>query len=153
MNEDILSFDTDRSILICRSSHDGTKRWLKRMENITFIASVIEDAERYYVMGESGETMGEYLVVSKNDGATRWFIPGRAFFHLLYNGFLFLIFIDEKNLYWFIKVELDGGKPMWQYRIDSDLEGYRFHKNRITLTYRSGARTVLCPESGRPIGS
>jgi len=151
MKEDILSYDTDRSLLVCRSTSGNVKRWLKKLENITFIASIIEDSERYYVMGESAETLGEYHALDKSDGSSTWFIPGRAFFHIIHAGYLFLIFIDEKNLYWLLKVDTVRGTTIWHHRVDADLEGYRFRRNEITLTFRSGARTKLDTETGREI--
>ena len=151
MKEDILSYDTDRSLLVCRSTASGNKRWLKHLENISFIASIIEDSERYYIMGESAETLGEYHALGKADGGTAWFIPGRAFFHIIHAGHLFLIFIDEKNLYWLIKVDNIRGTTIWHHRVDADLDGYRFRKNQVTLTFRSGKKTILDTETGREI--
>lgn len=147
MEDTILAFDPERGTLSCRS-RDGAMKWLRRMETVTFIASVIEDADSYYVMGETEETTGEYLALDRGNGITRWFIPGRAFMHVIHDGFLYLIFIDEKMLYWLIKVEREKGTPLWHRAVKPDLQGYRFRKDRIILTYRSGHSESLSPESG-----
>jgi outer membrane protein assembly factor BamB len=148
---DELHFDAEKSILLCRDLKNGANRWIKKISGIGYISSVIEDADRYYLSGESSDTTGFYLALDKKEGTTMWSIPGKAFMNALHDGSLYLIFPDENNIFYLIKVDSATGRKEWHHPVGQDLREYSISGTRVTLEYNSGEREILSPTSGRPI--
>ncbi len=151
MNEDTLFYNSEKSILLCKKNNDHQNRWVKKLTDIFLINTVTEDESRYYLSCELGDTEGQFIAINKSDGATLWFIPGRSYFQLLFDNSIFLIFIDEKGLYYLLKIDKEDGKKIWHHRIDEDLSYYNFRGDRIQLKYHSGKEEKLSPASGKII--
>lgn len=144
-----LFFDFSKSVLMCKSSSgDDQKLWVKKIPDVEFVGNIIEDDEKYYVACEHSEKDGMFLALAKEDGTTQWYIPGRSHLQVLYEGFLYLIFIDERERYYFIKVEIQEGRKIWHHEVDIDLCEYSFSKTGITLQYKSGKSEVLSFKTG-----
>lgn len=145
-----LIFDPAKSILLCRArGNDGRTIWAKKLYDAGSIAGIFEDGECYYINCESGEREGRFLALERESGVTRWFIPGRSFLHVQYEGFLFLVFIDEEGSYYLLKVERASGNALWHHRVDDDLCEYSFTRRSIHLQYSSGKTETLSHETGR----
>ncbi len=149
MDEDTLYYNSEKSILLCRKKNDHGNRWVKKLADIFQITVVTEDNEAYYLSCELGDTEGQFVAVKKSDGATLWFIPGRSYFHLLFDDFIYLIFIDEKGLFYLLKIDKEDGRKIWHHRIDEDLDQYNFRSDRIQLKYHSGREEKISPVNGK----
>ena len=148
MDDAFLRFDMDSSILLCQSRHNDKKLWVKKLNNL-IISDIFEDDSRYYIACDSGEINGQFLAVKKKNGITDWFIPGKSFLHVLYNGSLFLIFADENNRFYFLKVRINNGKSSWHHPVDPDLKEYSFINNSVKLDYLSGKTETLSIKTGK----
>lgn len=152
MEETVLKYDLDKSTLLCAgSSYNGKKLWIKKLPEISYISNIIEDNKRYYIACESGEINGQFIAVSKDDGSTEWFIPGRSFLQIIFSGFLYLIFVDENNHYYLLKVNRNNGRSSWHHRVEQNLREYSFTKKEIRLSYSSGKKEVLSVRTGKKI--
>ena len=152
MEHTVLRFDPDSSILLCRSNlADKKKLWIKKLNGLMEISDIIEDTKRYYIACDSGNINGQYIAIQKNTGMTDWFIPGKSFLHLLYKDFLYLIFSDESNQYYLLKVRLTDGKSVWFHPVDQDLNEYIFIDNEVKLRYLSGKSESISIRTGRPV--
>jgi outer membrane protein assembly factor BamB len=149
MKEDTLQYDRLKSILSCLFIGNGKKKWVKKIRDITSIHSIIEDEERYYLSCETDDITGKYLALDKSDGTTAWLIPGRAFINVLYEENLYLIFADEDNLFYLLKIDKTEGNKIWHHKVDTDLAEYSFTARRIQLDYHSGKKEILSPATGR----
>jgi len=146
-----LFFDREKLVLLCASSDDGKNIWAKKMPDIADVVQIIEDEKNYYLSCEYAEASGYCLAVDKANGSSLWYIPGRPFFNVVFEGFLYLIFIDEKDFYYLIKVERTDGSKVWFHRIAPDLAEYSFRNDRILLVYASGTEEKLSPQTGLPL--
>ena len=152
MEDSILKYDPDKSTLLCKmKSADARKVWIKKLLEISDISNIIEDGKRYYLACESGERNGQFLALSKNSGTTVWFIPGKSFLQILFEGFLYLIFIDEYSHYYLLKVKCSNGKAVWHHRLDRDLFEYAFSKKDVKLCYSSGKKELLSLRTGKSV--
>ncbi len=143
-----LAYEADKSILICKDAAHGNNLWVKKLRDITGIYEIIDDDANYYIAAECDEITGQYFAVRKIDGSTLWDIPGRAFFHLVFGPHLYLIFIDDTENYYLIKVEAADGTKLWHYKVNCDLSKYSFSKDRIKLIYESGLVEIISPSNG-----
>ena len=144
-----LIYDQERSILLCRLKKDGKKIWAKKIYDINYISNVIEDSGKFYIACESSENSGELLAVYKDDGKTGWFIPGKSFLQVIFEGYIYLIFIDEKNIYYLLKVDIDAGTTKWHHMIKNDLTDYTINEKSIELRYVSGKYETLSTSTGK----
>jgi len=143
-----LYFDLEKSILISTTKNNGKKKWIKKINDIYSVNSIIEDSNKYYISCETDETSGQFLAISKQDGTTCWFIPGKSYLHILFNKYLYIIFIDDNNMYFLIKVDINDGSKIWHHKVRQNLEEYSFTKERILLQYSSGKNEILSPLTG-----
>ena len=151
MQETWLQFEPEKSILLCRARDDaGKKLWAKKIPDALHIDNVLEDDARYYLAVEFDETSGQFLALSKEGGNTFWFIPGKSFLQLLYQGSLYFIFIDQQDEHYLIKVNPVNGSKFWHHRVEQDLREYLFLKKTVELRYASGRREFLSLETGKP---
>ncbi|OHD63149.1 MAG: hypothetical protein A2176_11420 [Spirochaetes bacterium RBG_13_51_14] len=148
MERAILSYDGSKSILLCTESKNSKKLWIKKIDDINHIENIIEDSDRFYLACESSDTKGFYLALDKPTGSTEWFIPGKAYFQIIYNGFLYAIFADEKMVFYLLKVDRSDGKKIWYHRINEDLCEYSFRADRIQLIYESGKSEKISTITG-----
>lgn len=148
MDDRTLCYDSGKSMLLCRDSGTCKNLWIKKIEDINHIDSAIEDSERYYIGCESNDIKGYYIAVNKDTGSTEWFIPGKPYFQIIFSGYLFLIFADEKKTFYLLKVERSDGGKLWYHRIDDDLSEYSFRSDRILLEYESGKKETISPSTG-----
>jgi hypothetical protein len=148
MKENTLCFDGEKRILLSKSNADGRNLWAKKIQDIHRITAVIEDGDNYYLSCEFEESAGYFLAVRRDNGSSLWYIPGRPFLCLLYEGFLFLIFIDDQDRYFLIKADRFTGARIWYHQIDPDLSEYSFKSDRILLCYVSGKEEMLSPVTG-----
>ncbi|OHD69415.1 MAG: hypothetical protein A2W19_05775 [Spirochaetes bacterium RBG_16_49_21] len=148
MESGILCYDGDKSILLCKAPDGTGKRWVKKIHDINLIETVTEDARQYYLSCEAGEIEGFFIAINKDTGATAWFIPGKAYFQILYGDCLYAIFADERKIFYLIKIERADGRKVWHRQIDEDLCEYSFRSDRILLTYESGKIEKISPLSG-----
>jgi outer membrane protein assembly factor BamB len=150
MDDSLLRFDLETSILLCQSKVNGKKQWVKKLNDLN-VSDIFEDNKRYYVVCDSGEINGQFLAVNKENGTTSWFIPGKSFLHVLYKGFLFLIFADEINRFYLLKVNIGSGKSAWFHPVDPDLFEYIFSNDAVKLKYFSGKTESLALKTGKII--
>ncbi len=151
MKSGILCYDSEKSILLCKEPGGEKNRWVKKINDINLIDTVLEDPNCFYLSCESGETQGYFLAIHKDDGSTEWFIPGRPYFQIIYDGHLYVIFSDEKKDFYLLKVEPSDGTKIWHRRIGEDLCEYSFRHDRILLTYSSGKTEKISPVTGAAI--
>ncbi|MCU0821428.1 MAG: hypothetical protein MUC95_03015 [Spirochaetes bacterium] len=152
MADSILKYDPGRSTLLCiDKSAKAKKIWIKKILDITDITNVFEDGKRYFIACESGEINGQFLALFRSSGSTAWFIPGKSFLQVLFEGFLYLIFIDENGHYYLLKVNCNNGKALWHHRLDPDLFEYAFTKKEVRLSYTSGKKEILSLRTGKRI--
>jgi hypothetical protein len=151
LKDSVLSYDPEKSLVVCRTKGEDRKKiWIKKLEDAGTVTSVLEDGERYFLACEYGESEGAFLALEMGSGVTVWYIPGRSFLQVIYEGYLFMIFIDERGEYFLIKVECAGGSTVWHHRVESDLAEYRFNPRRIRLFYESGREETLDSATGLP---
>jgi hypothetical protein len=150
MEDAILNFNPETSILLCQSKFNGKKHWVKKLNDL-YVSNILEDNKRYYVVCDSGEINGQFLAVKKENGTTSWFIPGKSFLHVFYKGFLFLIFADENNRFYLLKAYVSNGKSAWFHPVDPDLFEYIFANDKIKLKYISGKTESLSIKTGKLI--
>jgi len=148
MESGILHYDSGKSILLCKEPKGEKNRWVKKISDIDYIDTIVEDLRRYYLSCGSDEVQGYLLSVNKANGSTEWFIPGKAYFQMLYDDYLYVIFADERKNFYLLKVEPSNGTKVWHHRIDEDLCEYSFRQDRILLTFRSGMTEKISPISG-----
>jgi hypothetical protein len=148
MDEAVLRFDPESSILLCQLKLGGRKLWVKKLTDL-LVSDIIEDNRKYYIACDSGEINGQFLAVKKESGVTSWFIPGKSFMHLLYKGFLYLIFADERNNFYLLKVHSSNGKSAWFHAVDPDLKEYVFMGNKIKLKYLSNKFEIISVKNGK----
>ncbi len=148
MDDALLRFDPESSILLCQTRLSGKKKWVKKLNEL-IVSDIFEDHKKYYIVCDSGEINGQFLAVIKENGTTSWFIPGKSFLHVLYNGSLFLIFADENNRFYLIKAYVSNGKPAWFHPVDQDLYEYNFTNDKIKLKYSSGKAESLSVKTGK----
>jgi outer membrane protein assembly factor BamB len=150
MRRNSLIYDQVKSILLCRLKTDGNRKlWARKVNDVNYISSVIEDEEKFYISFESGEKSGQFIAIYKENGKTGWYIPGKSFLQVLFGGALYLIFVDEQDRYYLIKVRRDNGKTEWHYRVDGDLCEYRFKGQRIRLYYSSNKFETISALTGK----
>lgn len=148
LGDSVLSFDAEKAILLCRDRAAGKKRWIKKLADVMEVLGIIEDARHYYLATETDGINGYHIAIRKNDGETAWFIPGRAFFQVLYDGTLYAIFSDASGRYYLLNVDPADGRKIWHHPIEQDLTGYHFRRDRILLTFESGRTLALSPVTG-----
>ncbi len=150
MNGNELVFDRSKSILTCKSIADESRKlWAKKLEEVLFLEKVIEDTDKYYVACGIGEHSGRFIALDRKTGVTEWFIPGKSFLQLLYEDYLYLIFVDDREAYYLLKVDRSDGASVWHYRVETDLCEYCFKKNSLTLWFQSGRTETMDIRSGR----
>lgn len=147
-NEYLIQYDPGTFILLCRRMPEGKNIWIRKIEDGGFIAGAVHDEDNFYISIESGDTSGQFIAISKTDGSTRWLIPGRAYMFQLFNGSIYLIFIDDNERFYLIKAKTIDGSKDWHYQVDDCLYQYKINKDRITLKYHDGRVDILCSESG-----
>ncbi len=151
MEETVLHYDIGKGILMCKWSGDKII-WAKKLKDVNNITNIIEDKKNYYVACEENEVTGQFLALMKENGSSLWYIPGRSYFQQIFQGHLYLIFINDKNKYFFIKVDCHMGEKIWYHKIDPDLYEYSFKQDRILLNYSSGKAEKISTETGFLIG-
>jgi outer membrane protein assembly factor BamB len=148
MENGILCYDSGKSILLCKEQNNSKNLWIKKITDIKHIDDVIEDSSNYYIACEADDVRGYFLALDKATGSTDWFIPGKPFFQIIYDGFLYIIFTDEKNFFYLLKIDRSDGKKIWYHRISKDLCEYSFRADRIMLKYESGKTEKISPLNG-----
>jgi len=149
MKDANLFYYADRSILVCRSKAQQ-KMWAKKIYDIESIYNALEDNGKFYLSCDSGEKSGQFLAIHKKTGSTAWFIPGKTFLQILFEKFLYLIFVDENDCYFLLKVNQSKGETLWHHKVKEDLKEYAINKNRVKLVYSSGMIEILSSASGKP---
>ena len=150
MTDTLLTFQRERRILTCKET-DGKTLWAKKLGEIVNILEVLEDEDRYYVSCEIDDLTGQLLSLHRHTGSTAWFIPGRPYLQQLYDNYLYAIFMDPSESFYFLKVDLEDGSPVWHHPVTEDLCHYTFRRGEILLTYGSGREEVLLPSSGKVV--
>lgn len=148
MDAGILCYDSDKSILLCKTADSKKNLWVKKLNDVSLVDTVAEDPDRYYISCESADIRGFFLALDKASGETEWFIPGKAYLQIIFDGYLYAIFADERKRFYLLKVERADGNKIWHHEIESDLGEYRFRRERITLTYESGRVEKISPATG-----
>jgi hypothetical protein len=144
----LLQYDYKTFTLLCRNIGDGRKLWIRKIEDGGYILNVMEDKEKIYITLESGEKSGQVLVLKKTDGSTCWFIPGKAFMFRLFMDSGFLIFVDENDNFFLIKVSSDDGKKLWHHCVNDGLSEYIINQEEIILKYVDENIEVLSNSTG-----
>jgi outer membrane protein assembly factor BamB len=145
-----LSYDPEKSILMCKGEN-GKNLWAKKLNDIAAISEIEEDPDTLFISSEIDEKRGQFIAISKDGGNTKWHIPGRALFQKIFGIFIYLIFIDDENQYYLIKVDRSTGEKIWYFRVDEDLSEYSFRNDRILLKYESGKEEKISTDTGKVI--
>jgi len=148
LSSHILEFDSAKGILRCMPLGSGKVAWVKQLDDISDIGTVSENRDIFFLSCTIDETSGKFTALSKTDGATSWFMPGREFLHVLHKDSLFLIFIDGEGVYYFLKIDAKDGSPAWQRAVESDLYEYIIDDDSVTLLYKSGRTEYIDRETG-----
>jgi len=152
MSSHDLCFDEDKATLLCREKAKNKNLWIKKLEGVADIEGVLEDAERFYIIcSQDDENSGYYLAIDKSSGSTHWYIPGKAYFHVLHGQSLYAIFADANIEFFLLKIDRSNGSKCWHHRVGSDLCEYLFGSERILLIYESGKTEAISPLTGSPI--
>jgi len=147
-NDTALIYNVETNAIICTAKPDGRKLWVKKLHEPAAINNVLYDEQCYYIALSTSDTEGMFLSLSKATGTTKWFIPGRTYLEVLYNGFLYLIFVDNDKRYFLIKVESQEGTKVWFHQIDPDLYFYHFKEDGILLHFASGKKEMIPYDMG-----
>lgn len=154
MSSHALCFDGDKATLLCREKARNKNRWIKKIEGVADIDGALEDTERFYLIcTQDDENSGYYLAIDKSSGSTRWYIPGKAYFHVLHGQSLYAIFADANMEFFLLKIDRSNGSKCWHHRVEKDLCEYRFGAERIILIYESGKTETISPLTGCPVGA
>ena len=153
LSSHILEFDSAKGILRCMSLGSGKVSWVKQLDDILNIDSVSENHDIFFLSCRIDETSGKFIALSKTDGMTSWFIPGHEFLHVLHKDSLFLIFIDNAETYYLIKVDVKDGSPAWQRVVEFDLYEYSIDDDSVTLFYKSGRTEYVDRDTGETVNS
>ncbi len=148
LKENILSYDAEKSILLCKDKKTLSKKWIKKADESIYIVSIIEDKKIFYVSCESDEITGYLLALDKSDGNNLWDIQGKSCFQVIFNNFLYSVFIDDNQKYFFLKINPENGTTVWFRETTSELSEYSFTKRRILLTYLTGKTERISPDTG-----
>lgn len=143
-----VEFDSGKSILLCRDSFKNKNLWAKKIVDVSSIDDIMEDETHLFVNCMKDEKSGQYLALDKENGSTVWYIPGRSFLNVIFEAFVYLIFIDNHEKYFLIKVDKNTGTKIWFHEIRDDLKEYSFRSSQIVLKYESGATERLSPHTG-----
>lgn len=147
LSGETLLFDVSKQTLLCRSGSGGNI-WIKKIDGINSVNAVSENETFFFVSCETDDVSGIFLAIDKKNGFTAWDIPGNAYFHLVYSGSIYIIFIDAQQKYFLIRAEILTGKKIWHRIISSDLEHYTFDSDRIVLEYSSGKKETVLMDTG-----
>ncbi len=142
-----LSFNPDKSVLTCLSP-ERRKLWVKKIDAIGHILSIIEDGQKYYAACEVDDVSGELIALDRDSGSTVWYIPGRPYLQQLFNGDIYAIFTDPDNIFYFLRITTDEGKTKWHHTVADDLREYSIKKERVILHYHSGKSEELDARTG-----
>ncbi|MCX8124429.1 MAG: hypothetical protein N3F66_09720 [Spirochaetes bacterium] len=142
-NDTAIIYNPEKNAVICIANPEGKKLWVKKLAEPVIIQNVLYDDRYYYLACRTGDTQGMFLTIARDSGSTVWFIPGRTFLEVLFNGFLYLIFVDEEDRYFLIKVKREDGTKLWHQQIDHDLYYYHFKENGILLHFASGKKEMI----------
>jgi len=151
LTELVLQYDYLTHIVLCRNSGDGKNLWIRKIEDGGYILDVSEDKDRIYLSIESDEKSGQFLVLSKKNGLTDWFIPGKAFMFRLFLNSVYLIFIDGEDNFFLIKASAGDGSKLWHHPVHDGLSGYTINNESVTLAYYDGTVEILDSGSGEVI--
>lgn len=144
----VLQYDFTTYALLCRNAEDGRNLWIRKIEDGGFILEVQEDDAKVYISFESGEKCGQFIALMKADGSTCWFIPGRAFMFRLFMNSIFLIFTDENDDFFLIRVSADTGEKFWYHCVNAGLSLYTINSKEVILEYTDGNVEVLSSSTG-----
>lgn len=148
LSEYLIQYDPETFILLCRKLPEGRNIWIRKIEDGGFIAGAIQDEDNFYISIESSEKSGQFFAINKADGSTRWLIPGKAHMFQLFDNSIYLIFIDDNDLFYLIKASTRDGTKAWHYQVNEKLFQYSINRDRITLKYLDGRVDILSSESG-----
>ena len=149
LSEFLLQYNLETYALLCKEKDNGKNLWIRKIEDGGFILDASEDKERIFIAVESGNNMGQFLALEKTDGNIKWFIPGKAYMFRVFLNFVYLIFPDEANNFFLIKVSVEDGKKFWHYQVNENLSSYTINDKIVELKYRDGVREILDSKTGR----
>jgi hypothetical protein len=147
----LLQYNLETYTLLCKEKDKGKNIWIRKIEDGGFILDAGEDNERIFIAIESGINSGQFLALKKSDGNIIWFIPGKAYMFRILLDFVYLIFIDEVNNFFLIKVSVEDGKKIWHYQVNEKLSSYIINKRIIELKYLDGNKEILDTTTGEPV--
>ncbi len=122
--------------------------WVKKIDNIVHILSIIEDNSNYYVACELDDIDGELIALNRETGSTKWYIPGRPYLQQIFDRDIYAIFVDSEKCFYLLRITTDRGTSKWLHPVDSDLHEYSIRKDRITLSFLSGKTEELDARTG-----
>lgn len=147
----LLQYNYETCILLCKNTEDGRNLWIRKIEDGGFILEVLEDDEKIYLNLESGEKSGQFIALGKTDGSMLWYIPGKAFMCRLFLDSVFLIFSDENDDFFLIRVSAVTGDKLWHYRVNNGLALYTINSEKVILKYNDESLEVLDSNTGIPV--
>ncbi|MCL1864667.1 MAG: hypothetical protein FWF73_02520 [Spirochaetes bacterium] len=149
----LLQYNLETYSLLCKEKDEGKNLWIRKIEDGGFILDAGEDSERIFIAVESGDNRGQFLALKKTDGNVIWFIPGKAYMFRVFLNSVYLIFLDEDNNYFLIKVYVEDGSKIWYYRINEKLSSYTINNNVVKLKYLDANEEILDSATGELLKS
>jgi len=151
LSELLLQYDFQTCNLLCRSLDEGKNLWIKKIEDGGFILDVNEDGSSIFISVESDSKSGQFLVLSKKDGTTNWFIPGKACMFRIFLNYVYLIFTDAEDNFYLIKTAAENGAKLWHHAVNDMLSGYTINEATVLLKYIDGSIEILSSSTGLPL--
>jgi len=148
LTEHLLQYDYQTFNLLCRKIDEGKNLWIRKIEDGGIILDIDEDSDKIYISIETDGKSGQFLVLNKNDGLTRWFIPGKAYMFRIYSNSVYLIFVDGDDNFFLIKAASEDGSKLWHHSVNEGLAAYAINSNAVTLKYLDGSSEILSSSTG-----
>lgn len=151
LEDHILYYDYLSGVLLCRRAGDKKNKWIKKIHDSGSLLDAIEDDNRIYLSFADCDKNGQFIVVDKEAGNTLWSIPGRSFLNQLYGDYIFLIFSDDNDVFYLLKVVRKDGSKIWHYPVHDGLIEYIIKRDSISLKYSDGTSENISMETGEPV--
>ena len=147
----LLQYNLETYALLCKEKDKAKNLWIRKIEDGGFILDIGEDKERIFIAIEYGANSGQFLALKKSDGSIIWFIPGKAYMFRIFLDYVYLIFLDEYNNFFLIKVSAEDGRKIWHYKVNEKLSSYTINERVIELKYFDGNKEIIDSATGELI--
>ncbi|HOK02391.1 MAG TPA: hypothetical protein PLA51_07260 [Spirochaetota bacterium] len=141
-------YNPENFSILCKRQPENKNIWIIKIDEGGFINGIVHDDENFYIAIEYDDKSGIFWAIGKEDGITKWTIPGKAYVYEVFDNYLYLIFIDNNDIYYLIKVNSSDGSKVWYHEVDIDLHRYSINRQRVLLEYLDGRVEILSSATG-----